>query len=210
MGHTGTPQHRGTHCAQEVGGRDLPYNEVPADWGLVDAVEGAVLALATRREVEQLLDGSQAPAGIAPALQGHVPVTEGQACVAPVGAGAGAEGRQRDGFIVVFWVARVIDSRAGGRLLGIAKSQAAASSKPSWWDCRVAGFTQRSPKATGTGISHLLSRERPSCCLILVLWAICSPSLSSTTLALLCLIPSPMEADQFQGPSMSLPWPAGS
>lgn len=92
----------------------MPYNELPADRGLVDAVKGAVLALAALREVEQLLDGSQAPTGIAPALQGHIPVDEGQAWVTLVGAGAGAEGRQRDGFTVVFWVARVSDLRAGG------------------------------------------------------------------------------------------------
>lgn len=111
QGHHSTP---GTCSAQEVGGRDSTYNELSADRGLVDAIEGAVLALAARREVEQLLDSSQAPAGIAPALQGDVPVAEGQAWVTPVGAGAGAEGRQRDGFTVVFWVARVIDSHAGG------------------------------------------------------------------------------------------------
>ena len=48
MGHAGTPQHPGTCSAAEVGGRDLPYNELPAGWGLVDAVEGAVLALPAR------------------------------------------------------------------------------------------------------------------------------------------------------------------
>lgn len=87
----------------------MPYKELPADGGLVDAIEGAVLALSTCREVEELLDGDQAPAGIAPALQGHVSVIERQAWVTLVGAGAGAEGRQRDGFLVVFGVARMFN-----------------------------------------------------------------------------------------------------
>lgn len=190
MGHMGTPQHLGTCSAGEVGGWDLPYNELPADQGLVDAVEGAVLSLAARREVEQLLDGSQAAAGIAPALQGHVPVTKGQACVAPVRAGAGVEGRQRDRFIVVFWVARVIDSRAGGRLLGTVKSQLQPPPDP------LGGRAGRQdPPQSHRHISHLPSTF--SCCLTLLLLATCSPSLSSTLiLALLCVIPSPTETDQ--------------
>lgn len=110
----GTKGHHSTCSAMEVGGQDLPYNELPSDRRLVDAIEGAVLALATRGEVEELLDGSQAPAGIAPALQGDVPVARAQAWVALVRAGAGAEGRQRHGFIVVCWVAGVMDSCAGG------------------------------------------------------------------------------------------------
>lgn len=97
-----------------MGGQGLPYKELPADGGLVDAIEGAVLALATRGEVEELPDGNQAPTGIAPALQGHISVTGGQVWVTRIGAGAGVEGRQRDGFIVVFGVARMFDSCAGG------------------------------------------------------------------------------------------------
>lgn len=177
MGHAGTRQHPGPWSAVEVGGQDLPYNELPADGGLVDTIEGAVLALAARREVEQLLYGSQTPTGIAPALQGHVPVAMGQAWVALVRAGAGAEGRQRDGFIVVFWVARVINSRAGERLLGIAKSQAENSPpNPLGRHARRQDSPSAPPKATHANISHLLSRERPSCSLILVLLAICSAS----------------------------------
>lgn len=107
-GLSGTLQHRGD-TQLGGGGRGLPYKELPADGGLVDAIEGAVLALSTCREVEELLDGDQTPAGIAPALQGHVSVIERQAWVTLVGAGAGAEGRQRDGFLVVFGVARMFN-----------------------------------------------------------------------------------------------------
>lgn len=135
---------------QEMGGQDLPYNKLSSDRRLVDAIEGAVLALATRGEVEELLDSSQAPVGIAPALQGDVPVARAQAQVALVRAGAGAEGRQRHSFIVVFWVAGVMDSRAGGRLLGAAKPQAVASSKPCW----QAAQARESPSAPTKYCSH--------------------------------------------------------
>lgn len=92
----------------------MPYNELAPERGLVDAVEGALLALATRREVEELPEGCQAAAGVAPALQGDDAVAQGQARVAVVGAGAGAEGRQRHGLVVALGVAGVVDSCAGG------------------------------------------------------------------------------------------------
>lgn len=93
---------------------DLPYNELAPERGLVDSVKGAVLSLATRREVEEPPEGCQAAAGIAAALQGDDAVAQGQARGAAVGAGAGAEGRQRHGLVVALGVAGVMDSRAGG------------------------------------------------------------------------------------------------
>lgn len=136
----------------------------------------------------------------------------GQAWVALVCAGAGAEGRQRDGFIVVFWVARVINSRAGERLLGIAKSQAAnPPPNPLGRHARRQDLPSAPPQSHAC--RHLPPPQQRKTFLLfnpgLVGHLQCQ--LSSTLIyALLCLIPSLMDADQFQGPSMPLPWPAGS
>lgn len=113
------------------GGRtDFSYNEFPPERGLVDAVKGAVLALAARREVEELPEGCPAAAGITPALQGGGAVAQGQARVAAVRAGAGAEGGQPHGLLVALWVAGVTDSSAGGRLLGQQNAAAAPLEPP--------------------------------------------------------------------------------
>lgn len=91
---------------------DLPYNELAPQRGLVDAVKGAVLALATRREVEEFPESRQAGAGIATALQGDGAVPRGQ--VTAGGAGAGAEGGHRHGLRVALGVTGVLHSSAGG------------------------------------------------------------------------------------------------